>query len=171
MATDGREPQPFEIGLEEHAFFHSSPPYRQTSRSKWSTRLGHTRESGAEVWPRLSPEKGSDRLVAVKSQTCGLLHGGGDLLQGMILEEHEDPDIFPGAGTAFPAFPQLPVISLIDRRQRPLQDRRGPGEGAGLLQQDRQVVVRIQDLFLPAVAADMGGNAPGPGRPSSTRKT
>ena len=45
MATDGREPQPLEISLKEHAFFHSSPPYRLTSRSKWSTRLGHTREA------------------------------------------------------------------------------------------------------------------------------
>jgi hypothetical protein len=45
----------------------------------------------------------------------------------MILEHHKDPDIFPGTALAFLAVPQLPLIGLIHRQQRPLKDRRRPG--------------------------------------------
>jgi predicted nucleotidyltransferase len=37
-----RQLQPLEIGFEEQTLFHHATPWRCSSKSKWSTRLGHT---------------------------------------------------------------------------------------------------------------------------------
>ena len=77
---------------------------------------------------RLSVEQALDRLVAEHSHHGGLFHRSRNCRQRVVLEQHQDPNILPGAALAFPAVPQLPVIGLIYRRQRPPEDRCGPGE-------------------------------------------
>jgi len=45
----------------------------------------------------LTVEQVLDRLVAVNSRCGRLFHRHRDCRQGVVLEQHQDPDILPGA--------------------------------------------------------------------------
>src|SRR5665647_2182780 len=76
----------------------------------------------------------------------------------MVLEKHENLDILFSPDRTFPVFLQMPMVSLINRRKGPLQNRCRPGEGARLPQQDRQIMMGFQDFVFPAIVPHMGGD-------------